>query len=288
MPNADEIEDLGPGDGLKRIRDALSQNPVGPSKQPLVLGLSELHTLESVFQPRDLSVREGEHAAHVSTLAKAIGNPKNPNYLEAITIWWGGDRWYILDGHHRRMAYAKAGVLAMIPVRVFEGTLADAFAHSVSLNSKDKLPMSVRDKTNMAWRLTAYTDLSKSRVALECGIGESTVANMRRAKGQLRALGISAANMLDMSWRDAQAEAKGEQSSEIDRDAAIEKRARGYARSIAKTLKDRPHKDPEGFARALQMLDERLPARLLESEAWEDDLAEYFEAHQRDEADADY
>lgn len=289
MPfDAADIEDLDTAEALEAIRQALAEKPEGPARDPDVLDLRELRTLESVFQPRDLRFREGDHEAHVGTLAKAIGKPEKPRYLEAITVWWGGDRWYILDGHHRRLAYERAKVAKSIPVRVFRGTLEGALAMSVSLNSKDKLAMSLQDKMNRAWMLTAYTDFSKSRIAEECGIGESSVANMRRVRHALVHLGRSASDMAGMTWADAQREAKGEEKPEIDQDAATERRAKGYAKSIARALKDRPHKDPEGFARALQMLDERLPTRLLETRAWADLVSDFHKTLETEEEFGDY
>ncbi|RWC40541.1 MAG: hypothetical protein EOS28_23205 [Mesorhizobium sp.] len=286
--DADDIEDLDTAEALEIIRQVLGEHSQGPQVEPDVLDLEELRTLESVFQPRDLSFREGDHEAHVDTLAKAIGKPEKPQYLEAITVWWGGDRWYILDGHHRRLAYERAKVNKGIPVQAFRGSLEDALVQSVSLNSKDKLAMSLRDKMNTAWRLTAYTDYSKSKIAAECGVAVRSVANMRSIRRALSDLGKSAEKMASMTWVDAQLEARGEQKPEIDQDAATEKRAKGYAKSIARALKDRPHKDPEGFARALLMLNERLPTRLLETKAWADVLSDFRKVLEAEEEFGDY
>ncbi|MBM2715851.1 ParB-like nuclease domain-containing protein [Mesorhizobium caraganae] len=286
--DGDDIEDMDTAEALEAIRQVFAEHPEGPQGDPDVLDLEELRTLECVFQPRDLSFREGDHEAHVDTLKKAIGKPEKPQYLDAITVWWGGDRWYILDGHHRRLAYERAKVKKGIPVRAFTGTVEEALAQSVSLNSKDKLAMSLRDKMNTAWRLTAYTDYSKSKIAAECGVGERSVANMRSIRRALIDLGKSAEKMAGMAWAEAQLEARGEQKLEIDQDAATEKRAKGYAKSIARALKDRPHKDPEGFARALQMLDERLPMRLLETNAWADALSDFRKVLEAEEEFGDY
>lgn len=286
--DADDIEDLETAEALEAVREVLSKNPECPRVDPTLLDLKVLRTLESVFQPRDLTFREGDHEAHVNTLAKAIGKPERPNYLDPITVWWGGDRWYILDGHHRRLAYERAKVKKSIPVRVFKGTVEEALALSASSNSKDKLAMSLRDKMNWAWRLTACTEFSKNRIAVECGVAERSVANMRSAKRDLGALGKSSDEMLGMTWAEAQLEARGEKKPEIDQDAATEKRAKGYAKSIARALKDRPHKDPEGFARALQMLDERLPTKLLETQAWADVLSDFRMMLQTEEEFSDY
>lgn len=151
-----------------------------------------------------------------------------------------------------------------------------------------KLAMSQRDKTNMAWKLTAYTDYSKSRVARECGVGERTVANMRQVKRQLEEMGRTISQMMEMTWQDAQLDAKGEERPEVDQDAALEKRAKAFALSLAKTLGDRPHKDPEAFARALQMLDERLPVRLFETKAWQDPLSDFLNVLKADDEFSDY
>jgi hypothetical protein len=54
------------------------------------------------------------------------------------------------------------------PVEVFEGTLAQACAEAGRLNSKDKLPMTKRDKLKRAWKMVAIDDgnLSKAQIAL--------------------------------------------------------------------------------------------------------------------------
>jgi ParB-like chromosome segregation protein Spo0J len=286
--DAVDIEDLDTAEALEAIRKALTINHGKPPRDPEVLDLKALRIVESVFQPRDLRFREGDHEAHVDTLTKAVGKSEKPKYLDPITVWWGGDRWYILDGHHRRLAYERAKIKKGIPVRVFKGTLEEALAQSVSLNSKNKLAMSPQDKMNTAWRLTTCTDFSKSRIAEECGVAERSVANMRRVRRELDELGKSVDEMLALTWADAQREAKGEPRPEIDQDAATERRAQRYARSIARALKDRPHKDPEGFARALQLLDERLPIRLLETQAWSDIVSDYREALEAEEKFSDY
>jgi hypothetical protein len=101
-------------------------------------------------------------------------------------------------------------------------------------------------------------------------------------------LGKSVEEMVAFTWADAQREAKGEPRPEIDQDAAMEKRAERFAQSLARALKDRPHKDPEAFARTLQMLDERLPMRLLETRAWAEVVSGYREALEAEEEFSDY
>ncbi|WP_181183520.1 MULTISPECIES: ParB/RepB/Spo0J family partition protein [unclassified Mesorhizobium] len=282
-----DIDDLDAGEALEALEKALVINPTS-SQDPEVLSLKELQTIESIFQPRNLDYRDGEHEAHIDTLAKAIGKPEKPRHLEPITVWWGGAGWFILDGHHRRLAYKRAGVVGNIPVRVFRGSIEEAFSKSVSLNSKNKMPMSLQDKMNAAWRLTARTDYSKSHIALECAVADGSVANMRRVKRALLGKGMTSDRLLEMNWTEAQLVSKGEEKPEVDHGAEAARRARGYAQSIARALKDRPHKDPEGFALALLMLDERLPARLLETAAWADVLADFRKILETEECFDDY
>ncbi|WP_292682509.1 hypothetical protein [Mesorhizobium sp.] len=261
-------EDLDTADALVAIRTALAAHPESSEGDPEVLDLEDLRTIESVFQPRDLAYREGEDEAHLQVLTKAAGTPEKPTYLEAITVWWGGDNWYILDGHHRRIAYERAKIVKNIPVRAFTGSLDEAMAEAVSLNSKDKMPMRLPEKMNKAWQLVVCTELKKSQIVTACSVADGSVAAMRRVKRELATLGRTIAQMLEMTWEEARLESQGKTKPKVDHDTALEMRARGYATSLAKAVGDRPHKDPEGFALALLMLDSRLPRSLLETNAW--------------------
>lgn len=263
-----DIDDLDPAAALEVIRKAVSANHGAPLGDPSALDLEDLRTMLSVFQPRDLSFREGEDEAHLRVLTKAVGNPEKPMYLEAITVWWGGDRWYILDGHHRKLAYRRAGVSKSIPVRVFKGTLDEAMAEAVSLNSKDKMPMRLSEKMNKAWQLAVCTGLTKGQIVAACSVADGSVATMRRTKRDLVALGSTVPQMLEMTWDEARLEAQGRAKPPVDLETALERRARGYAKSLAQAVGNRPHKDPEAFALALLMLDERLPRSLMETGAW--------------------
>jgi ParB-like chromosome segregation protein Spo0J len=75
-----------------------------------------------------------------------------------------GDKYYILDGHHRLDAYHSAQWSNKIPVKVFSGTLQDARLKALELNSRNKLPMTQADKQEAAWELTKTTELSIKEV----------------------------------------------------------------------------------------------------------------------------
>ncbi|RST88320.1 hypothetical protein EJC49_01070 [Aquibium carbonis] len=286
MPVTENADDVV--EALAALRQALAENPEAPCS-PTVLNIEELFTAEEVFQPREMSFREGEEEDHLKVLTKAIGKREAPYYLDPITVWWGGDGWYVLDGHHRKLAYERAKVHELIPVAIFEGSLEEAMAEAASLNSKDKLPMRHREKMEKAWQLTVCTSLPKKRVVEVCAVADGSVATMRRARKILLDAGRTESDLVEMGWDDARREAEGREKSHIDPDDAMMLRARGFAKSLARAVGNRPFKDPEAFAVALGLLDERLPRQLLETSAWNEIVMEYVgEPAEDDEEDGDY
>jgi ParB-like chromosome segregation protein Spo0J len=243
----------------------------------------------AVFQPRALEGQLGIDEAHLSELEYAIGNPENPKLLDAITVWWGGDRYYVIDGHHRLIAYERKGFRGGIPVEVFEGSLDQAMAQSGALNSKNRLPMRQEDKLNYAWRLVLASSLSKREIAEACAVSNGSVGNMRTVRSDL--LGMPDTTLEDlyqMTWTQARLTSAGTASdTPFDADAALRKRAERFAKSIARAVKDRPMVDPEAFAMALQLLDKRLPSLLMQTNAWGDPFIETVEALRAELASAD-
>jgi hypothetical protein len=225
----------------------------------------------SLFQPRELDGRWTEDERHIETLAAVIGSPERPSYLDPMTIWWGGDRWYVIDGHHRLVAYDRVKVRKALPVHVFEGSLEEAMAEAARSNSKDRLVMRQEDKLNFAWKLTLTTKLSKARVAEACGAGERTVANMRTTRDRLLGQpGVLLEDLLDISWPQARMMAEGkEMTRDFDPDDALRKRADIYRHRHYKHFKDIPTRDPEAFALGLLLSNDRLPGILMQTKAWE-------------------
>jgi hypothetical protein len=174
---------------LARLRSEIASGRPTPS-HPEALKTSEIKREVSVFQPRQLAGNLIEDERHTANLVEAIGNPAKANSLDRILVWWGGENWYVIDGHHRLLAYRNAGIELPVPVKVFEGTLEDAMTQTAIENSKDKLPMTRTDKGNMAWRLTVHCpSKSKREVMAACGVSHGNVADMRRALKALRSLG---------------------------------------------------------------------------------------------------
>ncbi|MEM5471472.1 ParB N-terminal domain-containing protein [Hoeflea sp. AS60] len=243
-----------------------------PGETPTTLDYPEISVEAAVFQPRQLEGRIAEDVAHLKTLAVAVGTPQRPTHLDPITVWWAGDRWYVIDGHHRLKAYKKVRVTQGLPVTVFEGTLDEAMAHSAASNSKDRLVMRTEDKLNYAWRLVIVSSLSKARIAKACAVSNGTLGNMRSAKAKLQ---LSPENTMgtlsELSWLDAQMEAAGkERDMDFDPDDAMRKRAERYRRGIIKAVGHKAFTDTDAFALALSQLDDRLPGCLMQSDAWDD------------------
>lgn len=265
-------------EGVKAIRRKLQQNPKGPQEKPEALKRADIATVPSVFQHRSGNLAS---EAHVDELAKSLlrKGPAGAN-LGKVTVFWIGDRWACLDGHHRLEAYEKAKYQDSIPVSVFSGTLNEAIAAAVRYNSKDKLPMRTQEKANAAWRLTLLGEgLSKAQVALSANVSERLVGYMRKTLKTLRdnpellkgeALG-------DLTWQKARTLAEGG-ALEVN-DDYIEKEAQELAGRLAKNFGKVHRRNPEIWARAIALYAGDLPKQLVrywrdEDEDWMDEEPE--------------
>lgn len=149
---------------------------------PRSLYWHQIEVIPEVFQQRYPDVDASTQ--HIQTLARAIKEGPRGAHQDALApviIFWAGDRWVCVDGHHRLIAYKYVGHKRRVPVKALRGaTLDEAVKVSLGENSKDKLPMSKRCKTEAAWRLTLGETFSKAEIARLAGVDESTIANMRR------------------------------------------------------------------------------------------------------------
>ncbi len=180
----------------KLIEFRKNAGPQQPEPRPRALPWQAIKTNEEVFQHRSLT--EEAAADHTLTLAKAIKRqpgtgkrgphgPREPR-LEPITVWWDGRDWICVDGHHSLAAYRLARHPNPVPVRTLRGfTLDEAIRASLKGNSKDKLPMTRRCKTEAAWRLTVAGGYSKAEIAGLAQVAKATVATMRDALRRLEA-----------------------------------------------------------------------------------------------------
>lgn len=169
-----------------------------PTKaRPTELRLDELEVLPSLFQPRisSLDYSAWVSANHVEKLTKAATDEGKLDPVDVVSF---GPSWFLVDGHHRRSAYTKAGWRRnqLIPVRPHyseaRGLERVAWAQTLStdLNRKDKLPMTDDDRFDAAWqRVVAWDHRGMAQqVADATGIGLRTVRYMVKHKKQLLAL----------------------------------------------------------------------------------------------------
>ena len=159
--------------------------------KPLVLALADLREAPALFQPRHDSIAyaPGRSEAHIASLARAAAGG---NDLDPLTIIAFGPYWFLVDGHHRRAAYASAGRQEPVPVNALVSDLrgADRVAWAIDAsfadNRKNRLNISATDKVDGAWRAVAQADGRSKRVLAKAyDVSESIVAEMRRTKREL-------------------------------------------------------------------------------------------------------
>lgn len=225
---------------------------VPPSRLPL----DQLKEAPEVFQPRDLACDTAAKEQHVRVLINAIYS-ESGNRLDPITIWWSGKDWYVIDGHHRKLAYERVNQqgrisIDSVPVRAFSGTLIEALCEATRRNSKDKLAMSPEDKSNRAWRLVAMgKDLSKRQIANVCKVSTPTVGRMRKKLKEIREAHPETwqEEVTEMTWKEAQ---KFDQETRPYDDNWEDAQAREWAKRLAKTFGNKLISQPEVFWKAIE------------------------------------
>lgn len=216
-----------------------------------------------VFQPRDINAAWLATDSHVKALVEAVKTAEG-NAFDPVTVWWSGLHWYVIDGHHRMMAYRRAKKedeklpLDTIPVDVFDGSLDEAIRQSAVLNSKDKLPMTRADKLERAWKLvclgngwTGEDIVSATTVSLR------TVATMRKERKGLLAQGKD--DPLEVTWADVLSKV-----SPVNHDDDWkERQAVEWQKRLVRMFGKKFAEQPEIAARAIELYSARLPEELV-------------------------
>lgn len=251
--------------GWLRERDALMQRTQegrpAPETDPKRVSLSSIKLCEEVFQHR--SGNQAVSDAHVDALHKALEhNPDKP--FDPVTVWWGGNGWYCIDGHHRLAAYRRTDCDWCVPVSVFRGTMGEAIAQAMQGNSKDKLPMGRKEKSEGAWRLVVGAELSKPVIAAAAGVSESQVAIMRRTASAIRK--SHPGERLDaLRWVEADRIAKGlEPRGDVGSSNWVEEEAQKLADRMCKKFGKQLGANIEVTARALEIYSQPLADGLAE------------------------
>jgi hypothetical protein len=221
-----------------------------------------------LFQPREFSYGfrevDKDHVKKLKRSIDALGE------LDPIVVVKLGRNWVCVDGHHRLAAYRAAGWHGLIKCEWFGGNVREAMDESMSRNKKDRLNVPQADKLEEAWKRVLLGNWSKSQIVTLCGVGDGTVAFMRRvaaayqdddkfAKEFRRRLG---GHLTETSWAQARLAFNGIEPKEI----GAETEAAKLAKRISARLTDLLSRDPAITARALMLYDPELPERLME--AW--------------------
>lgn len=252
-------------DAKLELEKAIAAGSPPPTEAPRRLSVESIQQFPEVFQPRGPAGYASE--AHVRELARV---PRSGHALDPMTVFWVGNGWAVIDGHHRLRAYRVTDWRDDVPVKVFPGSLDEAMGYAGKLNSGEKLPMSNPEKKALAWKLTTCTKLSKERVRLASGMSDGFLSHMRRIHAQL-AKDLPLSDIAGMSWHDAQKRAKGDttEAEVIDQDAWLEEKAQDMANRILKAIGKQGQQKHEVLARALEIYDSRLPDSL--REFWDDE-----------------
>ena len=231
---------------------------------------TSIKTRPELFQVREFSYGlRNVDKDHVKKLERAIGTAGELDPPVVIKI---GAEWVCIDGHHRIEAYKRTARGKQIRCEWFGGTVREAVDQSMRLNSKDRLNVPQRDRLESAWKRVLLDMGSKAEIVELCGVGEGSVAFMRRIKttygakndvgGKLfrKKLGME---LEDASWTHARLSFAGVEPKEID----VEERAAKLAKRINSRLTNLLSRDPQVTARALAIYDPDLPPKLMD--AWE-------------------
>lgn len=261
-------------EGLLKLIEETQANKRPPQDDPETIHLEQIRMAHSVFQPRQfLEGSVGHSEEHIQKLVEAIFNEPS-HTLDPITVWWSGERWRVIDGAHRLIAYRRVkskGKLknTMVPVKVFIGNLYQAIEESVKLNSKDKLQMTKSDKANSAWRMTVLAKHSKKQIHVICKVGISTVSRMRNVLVKFKETFHEKYfdEALSRTWEDAQRLGR----KEVTRDDSWEDQlAMTWSRRLAKEFGTKAATQPTIFAKAIEIYSNKLPMNLAEYWGYKD------------------
>ena len=236
---------------------------------------STIDVLPAAFQPRTLG-DDTVDPYHAEELRKVLER-RGEQALDPILVYWSGQSWFVVDGHHRLAAYRSSEHWRdrSIPVETFEGSALQAVSEATERNVKTTLSLMKTDKSTAGWRLVCLTDLKVKEVMAKADLSQSQVKKMRSRLRELLAKfpdKFTKQSLSTYPWQQVlQASFGGpEESIEIDEDW-VTKLAHDLHARLRKNFSDKLEKNPDAFAMAIRMLHNGLPSMLMESPDWEED-----------------
>lgn len=235
------------------LEERIAKGTTQPSS-PDSLSLNDIAIIEEVFQHR--SVSQWASDAHVNALLRCLKNTSGKPFTP-LTVFWVGDMWTLIDGHHRYKAYRLYDFEDPVPVRVFSGTLDEAMGEALRANAQDKLPMRAKERTNAAWRLVISTNLSINKTAELSLTSRATVVTMRKVRDAL--LAKTAFGYLGtIDWETARKKHEGLEDERGTGDEWLDKRARKIAQQLTEVFGNELSKHPRVLWKALELYDQNL------------------------------
>jgi ParB-like nuclease domain len=244
----------------------LEAEGIPPKQEPNGLYLKDIHVAPRVFQWRLVNEDILASEQHVRELARVIQSKTPMKPLDPILVIGIGERFFVVEGHHRLDAYHTAGWKRRVPVEYFEGSIEAAQIEGLKRNIKNRLPVTAASKSEAAWRLMVQRykgrKLTWQGIADLTTVHRSTVVRMDRI---LKKIGDEVAGL---TWIEALQKARAKEAEEHPEseeaywDDWREKKARKLADYLIRgpSLLDGGH----GItARALEMVSSALPRELV-------------------------
>lgn len=255
---------------VSELKD-IARNEAAITDEPKALYIRDIHVADRAFQPRRVEYNMLASQEHLKELVSALR--VQGNALKSLVVVPIGNRFFLIDGHHRLSSYAAFGWTKKVPVTVLRVSVDDAIRRSIEFNSKNKLPMSRGDKADSAWKLVKAGCWSKSQITESTGV-TSNLDNMRRVLRGLRAAGV---DVDELSWDQARKKHMGIPDG-FDREAYIDEKAIEVRDKLLKHMPVKLLNNPEAFAKGLSMVSEQLPSALIAE--WHEHAIEYVRDHQ--------
>jgi len=245
--------------------------------RPKGLPLRGIHLAENVFQWRNRNENIVQSENHLIELVRVIRSTRKP--LDPIVVTAVGKKFYLVEGHHRILAYRNIRWDVPVPVKYFEGTVSEAQDEALRLNIKDKLRMTRAEKFDAAFRLV------KRETQTYAAIKEATTVSLRTINTMAKVLREYPEAAKHTSWRSALwSYTRRLKIADDDNDREIdwrEEKAQKLAQQLIKNVGVGFVRDTDITARALEIIDEALPGALVSE--WIDIAQEILLAALREE-----
>lgn len=260
-------------DELVEIEQTTTRRPDRPTSLPI----DDIHLADLVFQLRkDFRGTPEVNRDHIRSLMGAL---RDGTRLDPVLVTPVGDKFYLVDGHHRFIAYKSVEWTHPVPIRVFAGSVAEAELEAGCENHKDKLPVSKQSKLEHAWTLVKRDIHSIARITQATGASPRTISNMRVKRTEIIERGDDPSAF---SWKDAKEGWR--RDDDYDREGWIESKASELAKRMCEDRSVKLVQWPEVLVKAIEMVSMDLPRRLVQ--CWPDvvlDVVDIFEEERRQE-----